>query len=303
MTRRSELSAPWGIGYPATRLFSFMTVEKGSCVMQVGEASVIALETGDVLMCTPGQTAWMADDPATPAVPYAQVLDQCFAPDEDRYALDRDTYPTIRYGGGGRTTVLRGWGLRSESYTKHPLLSLLPPFIHINYERRCALPWLDSTLRFISHETQARADGSDMMIMRLADVLFVQIIRAWFQQQADADIGWLGALRDRSIRHALKLIHEYPADAWTVETLARAVGVSRSNFSSRFQALAGTPPLKYLTQLRMHLAANALRQDASVSLTEVANRVGYESESSFGRAFRRHFGVSPGTFRSQPTLP
>ena len=299
VTRRSELSAPWGFSYPANNLFSFMTLEKGSCFMLM-ESQQIALGTGDVVMYSPGRATSLVDHPTTTTVPYAQVLEGCDLLEEERYALDRDSYPTIRYGGGGRLTVIRGWGLRSESYLQHPLLSLLPPFIHITYEQRSALPWLDSTLRFISHETQSKADGSDMMIMRLVDVLFVQLIRAWFQEQSDAEIGWLGALRDGSIRHALKLIHEYPADPWTVETLARAVGMSRSNFSFRFQSLAGTPPLKYLTRLRMHIAANALRHDGHLSLSEVASRVGYRSESSFGRAFRRYFGVSPGGFRADP---
>jgi len=299
VTRRSEFSAPWGFAYPRSDIFGFMTLEKGGCFITLQGQPPVALETGDVVMWSPGQTVTMADHPSTVAVPYTQILKDSVVLEEEKYALDREAYPTIRYGGGGRSTVIRAWGLRSESYTQHPLLSLLPPYIHITYEQRSALPWLDTTLRFISHETQKKADGSDMMVMRLVDVLFVQLIRAWFQDQSDGEIGWLAALRDSSIRHALKLIHEYPADGWTVETLARAVGMSRSNFSSRFQSFVGTPPLKYLTQLRVHLAANTLRREGKLSLCEVANQVGYESESSFARAFKRYFGVSPGTFRKQ----
>lgn len=297
MTRRSEFSAPWGVSYSPSNLFSFMTVEKGSCFMTFVDGETLELEAGDVVMCSPGQIAALVDDPATPPVPYVQILAEQFDHEEHKYALDRDSFPTVRYGGGGRPTVIRAWGLRSESYLQHPLLSLLPPFIHLSLEQRSALPWLDTTLRFISHETQRRADGSDMMIVRLVDVLFVQLIRAWFQAQPDANIGWLGALRDGSIRHALKLIHEFPADPWTVESLAGAVGMSRSSFSARFQSLAGTPPLKYLTQHRMHLAAHALKRDGGLSLAEVAREVGYESEASFGRAFKRQFGVTPGSFR------
>ncbi len=297
VTRRSEFTAPWGISYASTTLFSFMTVEKGNCVMVFEGEETIALETGDVVMMSPGQTTSLVDQLSTPTVPYARVLEECTVLDEDKYAADRDTYPTITYGGGGRPTVIRGWGLRFDGDEQHPLLSVLPPFIHITYEQRSALPWLDTTLRFISHETNEKGDGSDMMTVRLVDLLFVQLIRAWFQEQPDGEAGWLGALRDGSIRHALKLIHQYPADPWTVEGLGKAVGMSRSNFSSRFQSLVGSSPLKYLTQLRMHLAANALESDSRSSLAQIAAQVGYDTESSFGRAFKRYFRVSPGAYR------
>lgn len=297
VTRRSEFSAPWGVMHAPTSLFAFMTLEKGSCSMTLEGQPPLTLEAGDVVMLAPGESVSFADKPSTPAVPYVRVLEECEVVEEEKYAMDRDIYPTIRYGGGGKTTVIRGWGLRSESYIQHPLLSLLPRFIHITYEQRSARPWLDTTMRFISHETQSKGDGSDMMIMRLVDVLFVQIIRTWLQEQSSAEVGWFAALRDGSIRHSIKLMHEFPADPWTVEALARAVGMSRSNFSARFVSLAGTSPLKYLTQLRMHLAANALKGDGRLAIGDVARQVGYESEASFGRAFKRQFGVSPGSYR------
>lgn len=299
VTRRSEFSAPWGVVYPPGEAFGFMAVEKGACFILCAGEEAVEVEAGDVVMWGPGNRTSLADDPSTPVTPYAQVLEQCAVADDEKYAVDRDRYPTITYGGGGRQTVIRGWGLRFDSYDQHPLLALLPPFIHVTYEQRSALPWLDTTLRFIRHEANQEGDGSDMMVVRLADLLFVQIVRAWFQAQPDGEAGWLGALRDGSIRHALKLIHEFPADPWTVQSLARAVGMSRSNFSARFHSLVGSSPLRYLTQLRMHRAANALRSDAGSSLAEVANQVGYEMESSFARAFKRHFRTSPGAFRRQ----
>ncbi|MBV1856774.1 MAG: AraC family transcriptional regulator, partial [Nannocystaceae bacterium] len=162
---------------------------------------------------------------------------------------------------------------------------------------------LDTTLRFLSHETREKADGSDMMAMRLVELLFVQLIRFWFEEQRDGRGGWIGALRDGPIRQALKLIHQYPADPWTVESLGKAVGMSRSSLAARFGSRVGTSPLKYLTQLRMHLAANALKDDAWSSLADVASRVGYDTESSFGRAFKRYFRESPGAFRRRQQAP
>ena len=298
VTRRSEFSAPWGISYPPTDLASFMILEKGSCSMLL-EEEVIRLEAGDLVMFSPGIRASLADEPSTPMIPYAQVLEQFSSENKEKPRLRDNVYPTLRYGGGGRQTILRGWGLRFDSYEQHPLLALLPTYIHITYEQRSTLPWLETILRFISHETNKREEGSEMMILRLIDLLFVQIVRAWLQEQPEGKAGWLGALRDSSISQALKLIHQYPADPWTVESLGKAVGMSRSNFSSRFQSLVGVSPVKYLTQLRMHLAANALKGDDRQSLAQIAAQVGYDMESSFCRAFKRYFQLSPGAFRKK----
>lgn len=303
LSRRSELTAPWGIAYPPVDHVSFMVVEAGSCSLLREGAAPIRLEAGDLVMFSPGARTLLMDHPATPAVPYAQVLEASAPPQQDRYAADYEAYPTLRYGGGGRLTAIRGWGLQFEGSQDHPLLALLPPFIHITYERRSALPWLETTLRFLLHETHHKGDGADMMSVRLVDLLFVQVLRAWFHEQPEGEAGWLGALRDRSVGHALRLIHQFPADPWTVQSLARAVGMSRSSFSSRFHALVGSPPLKYLTQVRVNLAAMALRADAHVSLAEVASQVGYESESSFGRVFKRSLGVSPGAYRKRAGTP
>jgi len=274
-----------------------MFVETGRCFMLRQGEDPLVLEAGDLVMFSPGGQVSMADHPSTPAIPYAQVLEAYAPSPADRYALDRDAYPTLRYGGEGRMTAIRGWGLRFDGYEQHPLHAQLPPIIHLTYEQRSALPWLEATLRFLLHETYQKSDGSDMMAVRLVDLLFVQVIRAWFQEQPDGEAGWLGALRDPSIGHALGLIHQYPADPWTVHSLAKAVGMSRSSFSARFQSLVSSPPLAYLTQVRMNLAAIVLKGDEHVSLTEAASQVGYDSESSFGRAFKRYFGVSPGVFR------
>lgn len=297
LSRRSEFSAPWGIAYPPVERVSFMAVEKGACFLLRDAEPPIPLEAGDLVMFCPGHFGSLADHPSTPTVPYTEVLEASSPQELQERTVDQDVYPPLTYGGGGRTTAIRGWGLRFDVREHHPLLSVLPPFIRVTYEQRVAFPWLDTTLRFLSHETHEAADGSEMMTTRLVELLFVQVIRAWFQEQPDDEAGWMGALRDGPIRHALKLVHRYPADPWTVESLGKAVGMSRSNLSARFQSLVGTSPLKYLTQLRMHLAANALKADARLSLAEIATRVGYDTESSFGRAFKRYFRESPGAYR------
>lgn len=297
LSRRSEFRGTWGIAYPPVKHVSFMVVEAGSCwILQQG-APPLALSTGDLVMFSPGALTRLVDHPDTPTVPYAQVLESVAPPQQDRYAPNRVPYPTLHYGEAGPLTAFRGWGLRFDGHGQHPLLALLPPLIHFTYEQRAASPWLETTLRFLLHETHHNSDGSDMITVRLVDLLFVQVLRAWFEEQPEGQAGWLGALRDPSIGHALQLMHQYPADPWTIDGLAKTVGMSRSNFCGRFRVLVGTPPLKYLTQVRMNLAAIALTRDAHRSLSDIATNAGYDSESSFGRVFKRHHGVSPGAYR------
>ena len=134
------------------------------------------------------------------------------------------------------------------------------------------------------------------MVSRLTDVIFVQAVRAWLNEQPDSQGGWLGALRDRQIGAALGSIHREPSRHWSVEALAEEVGMSRSKFAEKFRTLVGESPLAYLTRWRMHSAARLLTDD-SLTVGEVARRVGYESETAFSKAFRRVFGSAPGVYR------
>jgi AraC-like DNA-binding protein len=133
-------------------------------------------------------------------------------------------------------------------------------------------------------------------LRRLTDILFIQIVRQWLETQSAETQSWLGALRDPQIGKALGLIHQAPQDAWTVATLATAVAMSRSAFAARFAQLVGEPPLQYLTRWRMSQATRLLG-DQQLGLVEIANRVGYESEVTFSKAFKRQLGVAPGTWR------
>jgi transcriptional regulator GlxA family with amidase domain len=133
---------------------------------------------------------------------------------------------------------------------------------------------------------------------RLVDVLFIQIIRGWLEQQPEGSAGWLGAVRDPQVGRALALMHGEPRRDWTVESLAAEVACSRATFARRFRELVGEPPLVYLTRLRMDVAARLLR-DGELSLATIAERVGYGSEFAFNRTFHRVRGVPPGRYREQ----
>jgi AraC-like DNA-binding protein len=151
-------------------------------------------------------------------------------------------------------------------------------------------------LAAMSREALNPRPGGTTVMLRLADILVIHAIRWWIDAGAGDRSGWLGALRDPQIGRALVQIHRQPERDWTVARLADSVHMSRSVFSDRFTALVGAPPLLYLTRWRMHLAARWLREDRT-SLGDVASRLGYESEPSFSRAFKRHIGVAPGAVR------
>jgi transcriptional regulator GlxA family with amidase domain len=130
------------------------------------------------------------------------------------------------------------------------------------------------------------------MLARLSEILFVEVLRRYMQHLPAADHGWLAGVRDPIVGQALRLLHAHPARDWTVEDLAFAVAVSRSTLAQRFTTLIGESPMRYLASWRIQLAKQLLKQ-VNVSLIEVAERVGYESEAAFNRAFRRHVGLPP----------
>jgi transcriptional regulator GlxA family with amidase domain len=182
----------------------------------------------------------------------------------------------------------------------HPLLAVLPPLLHVKGQDGQALEWLDLTLRFLASEARHPRPGSETVITRLTEVIFVQAVRAWIEMQPEGRGGWLGALRDRQISRVLSLMHGEPGRIWTVPALAAKAGMSRATLARRFAVLVGEPPLTYLSRWRMRSAAMLLRSQ-SLSLSEVAERVGYQSEAALGRAFRRMMGVAPGVYRRAAT--
>jgi len=158
------------------------------------------------------------------------------------------------------------------------------------------LEWLQSTLRFLTSEARELRAGGETVITRLADILVIQAIRSWIATDAQAQTGWLRALRDKQIGRAIALIHRDPARDWTLPSLASAVGMSRSAFAARFTELVGEPAMQYLLRWKMHAALRWLRE-SDTPLSQLASRLGYESEAAFSRAFKRLMGVSPGAAR------
>jgi AraC-like DNA-binding protein len=284
---RGEFSAPWCLGFAATNASHFHVIERGHCWLQFnGTADSVRLEEGDLLLVMRRKAYQLSDDPATPPVPLTDLVADGKG----------GAHAVLKLGGGGRETdfICGAFEFRDESAAS--LFSVLPEWIRVDTSAEMAGEWLDSAVKLLRAETRRLDAGTASIVARLTDIIFVQAVRAWLQNQPDGAAGWLGALKDPTIGAALRLIHKTPERQWTVSDLAGELGMSRSPFATRFTALVGTPPMSYVTRWRMQTAAGLLVAQA-LGVKEVAERVGYESTAAFSRGFRKQFGVSPGAFR------
>jgi AraC-like DNA-binding protein len=204
----------------------------------------------------------------------------------------------IRFGGGGEPTQLLCGFLGAET-SFDPLRTALPPVLKLDVRTTASGAWIESSFRFAVNEIASGRVGSTTVLAKLSELLFVEAVSRYVASLPPERRGWLAGLRDPQIGRALTLIHARATDAWTAESLALEVGMSRSVFAERFTSLVGEPPMTYLTLWRMHLAAQRLREGRG-SVAQIAFAVGYESEAAFSRAFKRQFGASPGGWRKQP---
>ncbi|MBU2285896.1 MAG: AraC family transcriptional regulator, partial [Gammaproteobacteria bacterium] len=161
--------------------------------------------------------------------------------------------------------------------------------------------WLESSLRYALAEARSPRPGGAGVLAKLAEVLFIEVLRLYVSEQSAGRTGWLAGVGDRIVGTALKELHQQPAHAWSLDELARAAGTSRSVLAERFQHLVGTSPMQYLTQWRMLLAANLLRR-SNAPLTRIACDVGYQTDTAFSRAFRREFGAPPAAWRRRQSV-
>jgi AraC family transcriptional regulator, alkane utilization regulator len=281
---RVELSAPWGFSAEHSDDARFHVVMSGAARLEVeGVEGSVELSSGDLFVLPHGNAHVLRDSPDTPVRPISEL--RCETGER-----------VVRYGGGGSATTLVCGAFRFQDRQSNPLLNVLPPLVLVRGEEGRAVHWLEPTLQFIASESNSQRPGAQTVISRLVDILFIQIVRAHLAAASGASSGWLRALGEPQIGAALSLIHESPAEAWTVASLAHRAGMSRSTFAGRFTELVGEPPLHYLTRWRMQKAAGLLREGRA-TLAEIADRVGYESEAAFSKAFKRWLGSSPGAYR------
>ncbi|WP_438028408.1 cupin domain-containing protein [Sorangium sp. So ce233] len=283
--KRSELSAPWGVRLKGGALAGFHYVARGSCWLTVEgtSAPATALSGGDLVLLPLGHAHTLRDRAKSPVRSIEALIAEAGGED------------VLRSGGGGATTTVISGCFTFEDRSRNPLLASLSPLIHITPDEGRAVPWLEQNLRFIAAETAASRPGSRVVLTRIAEVVFVQALRAFIERLPDDSEGFLRALREPHIGQALGLMHRELEHPWTVETLAARCGLSRSAFAERFKQLVGEPPLGYLTRLRLERAAELLR--AGSTLADVAQRTGYSSEAAFSHAFRQWAGTPPGAYR------
>lgn len=284
---RSEFTAPWALALPpfeASMMFHVVTA--GQCWLEVEGAEPSLLRPGDLALVPHGDGHRLVGDSSAVA---ANLFDLPRRMVSDRYEI-------LRHGGGGAPTTVICGVVRFEHPAALHLGRLLPRVISVNAWSSPESEWLQSTLRFIAAEAQDPRPGGETVITRLADILVIQAIRSWIARDPSARSGWLGALRDPQIGRAIAQVHHDPSVAWTVASLAASVGMSRSAFAARFTDLVGEPVMRYVSRWQMHAALMWLREE-DASVAEVANRLGYESEAAFSRAFKRVIGVSPGAAR------
>jgi AraC-like DNA-binding protein len=280
--RRLELGAPWAISFSQAGLRGIHIVVKGCCEVVFDGGPAQPLEQGDLIIAPRAdahilRSVGATDTPVAPAA-----------------ALAGETVGgRIRIGGDGEKTIIVCGAFAFEQ-ASHPSLAGLPRIVHVRGSRGHPPRWLRGYIDALMAEAQDEGPGSDVVMARLSAAIVTRALRE--DIKCASDPGWVRGLNDPFIAKALGVIHDACAHPWTVETLARNVGLSRAVFAARFCALVGEPPMRYLFLQRMQQAQRMLREGRT-GLGQIADAVGYQSEAAFCAAFKRHAGVSPGQFR------
>jgi len=299
----AKFTAPWCYQSPsadtaarllepgAERVVIFHMIMEGECFVEMGNQSPVRLIAGDAVIFPEGDAHRMASEPGLAPASGARL-------DEVLSRRPRQ----LSYGGGGPTTRLVCGYLACDARLARILLAGLPSLVRVNVRGSTAGIWLEASVRYALVEARSPRPGGAGVLAKLAEVLFIEVLRLHMNEHAEGRTGWLAGVGDRIVGAALTCLHKSPAHPWTLEELAREANTSRSVLAERFQNLVGNSPMQYLTQWRMLLAANLLRR-GNAPLARVAEEVGYQTDTAFSRAFRREYGLPPVAWRrNQSTL-
>ncbi len=294
-----DLSSPWVAETPpardiaatvmpgAQRVIEYHLIARGACWGHAVGQEPFRLQEGDLFVLPQGDAHVLSSAPGMRA-----------APDMSKFARRTTPLPLVyELGGGGpeRARLVCGF-LGCDERPFNPLLSALPPVIHLSAAGSDGTNgWLEMLLNIALRESGSARAGAENVLARLSELMFVEAVRRYLETLPPAQTGWLAGLRDPVVGHALATLHGEASEPWTVERLARAVGVSRSVLAERFTEMVGQPPMQYLALWRMQLASRLLAEGGQVA--EVAGAVGYESEAAFSRAFKKLVGQAPATWR------
>jgi AraC-like DNA-binding protein len=276
----------------AQHLISYHLVTAGGCWAIPGQGDPVPLKVGDVIVFPSGDPHVMCSDPKAPR---GAEFDM------------RRIRPAVQwpYRVVGKTDGERRLGLicsflGCDVRPFNPLLAALPRIMVVSDRGGVNDGWLSQFMRLAVAEATDKRAGGEGVLARLSELMFVEAVRRHLDALPGEQTGWLAGLRDRSVGRALTLLHSKPAHPWTLEELAREVGLARSSLAERFMHFVGQPPMHYLTQWRMQIASGLLASGAA-SVAAIAEDVGYESEAAFSRAFKKLVGMPPAAWRRQRT--
>ncbi|MFV1981991.1 MAG: AraC family transcriptional regulator [Thiohalomonadales bacterium] len=278
---KSDSCGTWGVSLPSmpkTSIFHIVTA--GSCLIECGEQT-IELKAGDFVFVPKGQGHILRSDSR------AKV--------EDLFSLPRNqisqSYETMKLGDAGEKTTMLCGVVKLEHPSAEFIINAMPDMIYLESSKSSYSSWISHTVRLISLEAEQAQIGGETILTRLADVLVIQALRDWINNETNFKKGWLFALQDERIGVSLSLIHSNPGRQWTLESLGKEIGMSRTAFATKFTELVGEPMLQYLTKWRMNLAAMRLKDGEKVT-PELIEQLGYKSESAFRRTFKKVVGIN-----------
>jgi AraC-like DNA-binding protein len=295
-----EAWAPWVAEAPAAKwiaphvipgaehVIEYHVVTSGTCWGGIVGEAPVQLAPGDVIVFPQGDAHVMS---SSPGMRGPQALEAYQRPADGRLPIAM----SLNSSGPEKAELVCAF-VGCDAKPFNPLLATLPRMLHLRKQQLADGELLEHLVRVAVVESSARRAGSETMLSRLSELLFVEVVRHYCALLPSDTKGWLAGLRDDVTGRALSALHDRPANPWSLEELAKEVGVSRSVLAERFHAYVGAPPMQYLARWRMQLAASLL-SGTNAALAEVALRVGYGSEAALSRAFKRLVGVAPSAWR------
>jgi len=300
----AEFTAPWGFRSPPScevaaflgkaprHVIIYHLLTDGQARVNIEDCSeAIDLVPGDIVIFPHGDPHVMANGRPQSFVDTAKQLKTIFS---RGMAVARD-------GGGGEPSRFVCGYLECDPELCKRFSGGLPPVFKVNIRNDSAGQWLENSIKFSAHQAGENQAGSDAVLARLSEALFVETLRRYMAELPPQQTGWLAGARDPAVGAALAHLHRAPEHPWTIASLAQQVGVSRSVLAERFRHFLGEPPMAYLSQWRLQLGARLLTT-TSYGVARISGEVGYESEQAFNRAFKREFGVPPARFRARAKL-
>jgi AraC-like DNA-binding protein len=296
----AELSAPWGFTAASSKIMTatvapgaedlvlYHLLVDGGAVIELLDGESIDLQPGDVVIFPNADPHHMSSKGAKRPFPDYGINAKIKA---------RDLSP-LQAGGGGTVTRFVCGYLSCDRHLCRPVFNGLPPVFKVNIRTDRSGAWLESSILHLVEEAASGRGGSEAMLAKLSEALFIDTLRRYAAVLQEQQTGWLAGTRDPVVGKSLALLHGRIAHPWTIADLANEVGISRSALVDRFTRYLSEPPMTYLTRWRLQLAARSLERTAR-GVAEIAADVGYESEAAFNRAFKREHGQPPGQYRNQ----